>query len=66
MSDREISIEAAARLSGYSGRHLRRLAKRGTIKARQVGKRFWLLDRNSLLAHKKEMDELGADRHAHN
>ena len=66
MSDREISIEAASQMSGYSGRHLRRLAKRGAVKARQIGKVFWLLDVDSLLAYKNEMDALGADRHAHN
>ena len=60
----EITTPEAAELTGYSGRHIRRLALEGTIKARLVGKRLYLIDKTSLLVYAKRMDLLGTEKHA--
>ena len=50
-------------LTGYTRSYLRRLAKRGTVKARKVG-RDWLIESESLLAYKRKMDTLGQRKHS--
>lgn len=64
--EREISVAQAARLTGYTEGHIRRLARRGTIEARRVGQRVLLIDRASLEAYTQEMRELGPQKHAPN
>ncbi len=52
----------AEALTGYAQAYLRRLAKRGRIVARKVG-RDWLLNLDSLRAYQAQMAALGAQRH---
>jgi hypothetical protein len=49
-------------LTGYSRAYMRQLARRGVVKARKVG-RDWLIDQESLLAYKAQMDRLGHQKH---
>ena len=60
----ELTVSEAAALTGYSERHIRRLAKDGNIKARQVGNWLYLIDKASLLAYVDEMKTLGNGKHA--
>ena len=64
----EITAVEASELTGYSGRHIRRLAKDGAIKARMlvIGKqRLWyLIDKESLLVYAKRMNLMGTEKHA--
>ena len=62
MFDGWVTIAQAAELSGYSPAYVRQLAYRGRIDARKVG-RDWLINQESLLAYKREMDTLGGQRH---
>ena len=64
MDDKELTVQQAADLTGYSLRHVRRLASEGTVKARRVGVRVFLIDRQSLLAYARRMDDLGTEKHA--
>ncbi len=57
-----ITTNQAAELSGYSSAYIRQLAIGGRITARKVG-RDWLIKRESLLAYKRHMDELGPAKH---
>jgi excisionase family DNA binding protein len=57
-----ITTEQAKTLTGYNQAYARRLASEGIIKARKVG-RDWLIEQESLLAYKQEMDALGSQRH---
>jgi excisionase family DNA binding protein len=57
-----INTEQAEALAGYASAYLRRLANQGRIEARKVG-RDWLINQESLLAYKHEMDSLGDQRH---
>jgi len=52
----------AATLTGYTQAHIRTLAQRGRIEARKIG-RDWLVSRDSLLAYKRRMDNLGPQKH---
>jgi excisionase family DNA binding protein len=52
----------AAAVTGYVPAYLRRLAGQGRIEARKVG-RDWLIDLESLLAYKAQMETLGEQRH---
>lgn len=47
----EITTTVAADLAGYSAEWWRRLAVRGTIRARQVDRRTWLLQRGDVIAY---------------
>lgn len=53
-----VTTDRAAQLSGYGLSYIRRLASRGRIPAYKVG-RDWLVELDSLLAHKAQMDALG-------
>jgi len=55
------TIEAEI-LTGYSQAYMRQLACNGKVKARKVG-RDWLINRESLLAYKHQMDVLGPEKH---
>jgi hypothetical protein len=57
-----INTEQAEALTGYASAYLRRLANQGRVEARKVG-RDWLINQESLLAYKQEMDSLGGQRH---
>jgi len=62
----EITVSEAAALTGYSERHIRRLAKEKRIEARQVGEWLYLVGRESLLAYVEKMKALGNEKHAPN
>ena len=57
-----ITTEEAAKLTGYVPAYLRRLAGQGQVEARKVG-RDWLINRESLLDYKAQMDDLGPAKH---
>ena len=60
----ELTVSEAAELTGYTKRHLRRLAKDGDIEARQVGGWLYLLDRGSVEGYARRMEALGKKKHA--
>ena len=60
----EITALEASELTGYTGRHIRRLARDGAIKARLIGKKMYLIDKESLLVYAKRMDLMGTEKHA--
>jgi len=60
----ELTVSEAAALTGYSERHIRRLAKDETITARQVGEWLYLVNKESLLAYVEKMKALGNEKHA--
>jgi hypothetical protein len=62
ISEGWINTERAQSLTGYASAYLRRLANQGRVEARKVG-RDWLIEQESLLAYKREMDGLGSQRH---
>ncbi len=57
-----LTTTAAETLTGYAQAYLRRLAARGRVEARKVG-RDWLIHQESLLAYKAQMEALGDQRH---
>lgn len=52
-----VSAAKAAKLTGYHQDYVGQLARAGTVLSRQVGNR-WYVDREALVAHKKEKDAL--------
>jgi len=56
-----ISVSEAARLTEYHRKHILRLIRAGTIKARKVVT-VWLVDRRSLLAYVRKAEKLGEKR----
>jgi hypothetical protein len=56
-----LSTGEAEKLTGYKRPYLRMLARLGRVRARKIV-RDWLIERESLLAHKQEMDALGDQR----
>lgn len=56
-----ITTAEAVRLSGYTGLHIRDLARRGRIKAQKWGN-VWQVSKSSLLAYKQNADKLGEKR----
>ena len=57
-----VNTAEGAQLTGFSIDYVRRLARGGRIEARKVG-RDWLIDCNSLLAFKRQMNTLGNGKH---
>lgn len=57
-----LSTKRAAELTGYNVKYLRYLASRGSIEAQKVA-RDWLINRESLLAYKRRMNDLGPQKH---
>ena len=57
-----LTTTEAATLTGYAPAHIRILARKGRIEARKIG-RDWLVSRDSLLAYKRRMDNLGPQKH---
>lgn len=56
-----VSVEEAARETGYAPAYIRRLLRQQKIKAEKKGTMWWI-DLESLKAYKQEMDELGSDK----
>lgn len=56
-----ITVQAAAKLSGYNADHLRELIRYGKIKARKFSI-VWMVDRESLLAYKAKAQASGEKR----
>ena len=56
-----ITTAEAVRLSGYDVEYIRRLARSGKVKAQKWG-REWQVSKSSLLAHKRQVEKLGAKR----
>ena len=59
----ELAITEAEELTGYSGRHIRRLVQQGRVKGRRPGGWLYLVDRESLLDYVSKMDRLGNEKH---
>ena len=62
IADGWITTEQAEACIGYASAYLRRLANQGRVEARKIG-RDWLINQESLLAYKREMNALGRQRH---
>jgi hypothetical protein len=57
-----VTTDKAEKTTGYNKAYLRWLASRGRVEARKVG-RDWLINQESLLTYKAQMDALGSQRH---
>jgi len=64
MGDTEITVKEAAKITKYTTRHIRRLAEQGTVKARLIGERLYLISKDSLLDYVAKMESLGNGKHA--
>lgn len=56
-----VSVEEAAKITGYAIAYIRRLLRQNKIKAEKKGTMWWI-ELESLQEYKKEMDSLGNDR----
>jgi excisionase family DNA binding protein len=56
-----LTVNEAAKLSGYNADHLRELIRDGKIKARKFSI-VWMVDRESLLAYLSKQEKLGSKR----
>ena len=61
MADDWITVREAARISGYHIEHIRRLTRTGEVKARKFAT-VWQVDRKSLFAYLRRVNELGERR----
>ena len=61
--DDELTVEQAAKLSGYSEAHIRRLAGKGKVASRRVGRRMFLIEAESLKRYVDRMESMGGDKH---
>jgi excisionase family DNA binding protein len=59
----ELTVSEAAAKTGYSERHIRRLAQEEKIEARQVGNWLYLIDEASLDNYVAKMRALGNEKH---
>jgi excisionase family DNA binding protein len=57
-----ITTGRAAELTGYAPVTVRLLAREGKIQSLKIG-RDWILNRESVLAYKARMEELGTAKH---
>lgn len=57
-----VNTTEAAELTGYSQAYMRQLIQKEQIEAVKVS-RDWLINRESLLAYKHQMDVLGPEKH---
>lgn len=62
MDNAFISVKEASLQSGYSESHIRALLSRGMI-AGQKFAHVWMVDRESIAAHRAAMEALGARKH---
>lgn len=60
-NDEWLTVNEAAKLSGYNADHLRELIRDGKIKARKFSI-VWMVDRESLLAYKVKAEAKGEKR----
>jgi excisionase family DNA binding protein len=56
-----LTVNEAAKLSGYDPEHIRRLVREGKIKARKFSI-VWMVDRESLLAYTTKAQGMGEKR----
>lgn len=56
-----LTVNEAAKLSGYNADHLRELIREGKIKAHKFSI-VWMVDRESLLAYKAKVQASGEKR----
>lgn len=56
-----VLVNEAEEQSGYSANHIRLLVRTKTIEGRKVGG-VWLVDIDSLLQYKQQMDEEGVSK----
>lgn len=61
MTDKWLTTLEAARLTGYTSDHVRRLIALGKIEGLKRG-RDWLVKQSSLLSHVRKVSKLGAKR----
>lgn len=61
--DDELTARQAAKLTGYSARHIKRLVQAKTVKGRQIAGWLYLVDRESILAYAERMRVLGDSKH---
>jgi excisionase family DNA binding protein len=57
-----ITTAEAAELTGYDPAHVRWLIREGRIYGKKFG-RDWMVERETLLAYKRQMDDLGSAKH---
>ncbi len=57
-----LTTDQAAELTGYSVAYLRRLVRKGRVRARKV-QREWLVDETNLVAYKGKMESLGRSKY---
>ena len=60
-NDEWLTVNQAAKLSGYNADHLRELIRDGKIKAHKFSI-VWMVDRDSLLAYKAKAQASGEKR----
>ena len=60
-NDEWLTVNQAAKLSGYHPDHIRRLVRRGEIDARKFGP-VWAVHLESLIAYLRKMELLGGKR----
>jgi hypothetical protein len=60
--DRWVGTKEAASVSGYTPIYIRYLIRQNRVEARRVGN-AWLVNLDSLLAHKAKMESLGKLKH---
>jgi excisionase family DNA binding protein len=56
-----LTVNEAAKLSGYNPEYIRELIRQGKIKARKFSI-VWMVDRRSLLAYMKKAEAMGRKR----
>jgi len=56
-----ITVTEAQKLTGYNAEYLRQLARRGAIQSQKIS-RIFLIERDSLLKHQKDMALLGSQK----
>lgn len=56
-----VSVEEAAKITGYAATYIRQLLREEKIKAQKKGTMWWI-DMESLKEYKREMDALGTDK----
>lgn len=56
-----ISVSRAAELTAYTTAHIRQMLRKQVIKGEKQGG-IWLVEQESVLAHKKAMDEAGPSK----
>jgi len=59
----ELTVAQASEASGYSKRHIARLAESGAVGSRRIGERVLLIDADSLTRYAEDMKALGTSKH---